>query len=192
MTDKTLTKRLELIGGAAVFAIASLLHFLYDLTERSILGSLFGSVNESVWEHMKIFAIAYLFWAIIELLWTKPPLTQFVWGKALGLYFLCIGIAAVFFIYTPIVGRPILLVDLISSFLLSVLAHHISYKVTFMKENNGQCFYVGIMMIFLALVMIVCFTYYPPKTPLFQDYTTGLYGIIPESSQPLSDSPEIL
>jgi len=56
MNDK-LYKRLEIFGGAVVFAIASLLHFIYNLTGESILGALFGAVNESVWEHLKVFAI---------------------------------------------------------------------------------------------------------------------------------------
>lgn len=175
--NQKLFKRLEIFAGAVVFAIASLLHFLYDLTGRSILGALFGAVNESVWEHLKIFALAYIAWAIIELLWARPPLGAFVWAKALGLYALCLGIAGFFYLYTPLVGKPILAVDLISALFFSFASNYISYKVTLMKENKGQNFFVGLMMIFLALVMIICFTYYPPKTPLFKDPVTGLYGI---------------
>lgn len=190
--NEKLFRRLEIVGGAVVFAIASLLHYLYDITGGSILGTLFGAVNESVWEHLKIFAIAYISWAIIELLWAKPPLRQFVWGKALGLYFLCISIAVFFYLYTPIVGKPILILDLLSSFAFSFLAHLISYKVTLMKENHGQNFYTGVMMIFLAVVMILSFTYYPPKTPLFKDYSTGLYGIIPSTSDSIPTAAESL
>ena len=178
--NKLLFKRLEIVSGAVVFAIASLLHFLYDLTGKSILGALFGAVNESVWEHLKIFALAYIGWAIIELLWARPPLGQFVWAKALGVYSLCIGIAAFFYLYTPLTGRPILPLDLLSGLGFSFLAGFISYKVTIMKENRGQNFYTGLMMIFLLMIMILCFSFYPPKSPLFKDNVTGLYGIIPE------------
>lgn len=189
--NEKLFKRLEALGGAVVFAIASLLHFLYDFTNGSILGALFGSVNESVWEHLKIFALAYIFWAIIELLWAKPPLRQFVWAKALGLYFLCTSIAVFFFLYTPIIGNPILVLDLISSFIFSFLSHFISYKITLLRENHGQNFYTGVMMIFLALIMILSFTYYPPKTPLFRDYVTGMYGIIPPQTESTADTSQI-
>ena len=181
--NEKLFRRLEAFGGAVVFAIASFLHYFYDLTHGSILGTLFGAVNESVWEHLKIFTLAYIFWAIIELFWAKPPLRQFVWGKALGLYFLCVSIAAFFYLYTPIIGKPILALDLISSLIFAFLSHYISYKVTLLRTNRGQNFYTGVMMIFLALVMILSFTYYPPKAPLFQDYSTGMYGIIPGNSK---------
>ncbi|MBR3972192.1 MAG: hypothetical protein IKJ83_04865 [Ruminococcus sp.] len=175
--NQKLFKRLEIFGGAVVFAMASLLHFIYDLSGRSVLGALFGAVNESVWEHLKIFALAYMAWAIIELLWARPFLGAFVWAKALGLYALCLGIAGFFYLYTPLVGKPIFVVDLISALFFSFSAHYISYRVTLMKENHGQNFFVGVMMLLLALVMIICFTYYPPKTPLFKDPVTGLYGI---------------
>lgn len=179
--DKTLFRRLEAAGGVVVYAIASVLHFIYDLSGQSIAGALLGAVNESVWEHLKIFGIAYLIWSVTELLWAKPPLKAFVTAKAVGLYFLGISIAAFFYMYTFFSGRPILSVDLISSLIFSLLAHLISYKLTFAQWNRGQFFYSSIMLIFLALVMILCFTYYPPECPLFQDYETGLYGIISDN-----------
>lgn len=177
--DKTLFKRLEIAGGAVVYAAASFLHFFYDFSGRSVAGALLGSVNESVWEHLKIFAIAYIIWGVTELLWSKPPLKAFVTAKAVGLYSLCISIALFFYIYTFFAGRAILALDLIFSFLFSFFAHFISYKLTLSPKNKGQFYYTAIMFIFLAFIMILCFTYYPPRNPLFYDFETGMYGIIP-------------
>ena len=179
--NKKLYKRLEIAGGPLVFAVASFLHFLYDLTNKSIVGSLFGSVNESVWEHLKIFAIAYIMWAIVVLLWAKPPLKNYVWAKAVGLYAMCISIALFFYTYTFFTGKAFLLLDLISSFTFAVLSHYISYKITLSHKNKGQYFYTGVMLVFLAIIMILCFTWYPPKSNLFRDPLTGLYGVIPHS-----------
>lgn len=179
--NKTLFKRLEIAGGAVVFALASFLHYLYDITNQSVIGTLFGAVNESVWEHLKIFALAYMIWAAIELLWVKPPLKKFVTAKAVGLYSLCIFITLFFYTYTFFTGRPFLAVDLTSSLIFSFLAHFISYKLTLSENNGGQFFYTSVMLLFLAAVMILSFTYYPPKCPLFQDYSTGLYGVIPKA-----------
>lgn len=181
MSEK-LFKRLEIAGGAVTFAVASFLHFLYDLTGGSIVGALFGAVNESVWEHLKIFSIAYIVWAITELLWAKPPIKKFVWAKALGLYAMCISIALFFFTYTMFTGKPILVLDLASGIVFSVLGHFISYKVTLMDSNQGQYFYTGVMLIFLAIIMILCFSFYPPQSVLFKDPVTGLYGILPKAA----------
>ncbi len=175
-----LFRKLEAAGGAVVFALASFLHFFYDITQGSILGALLGSVNESVWEHLKIFATAYLIWATIELLWAKPPLRKFVWAKALGLYFMCTSIALFFYTYTLFTGKPILVLDLASSLVFAALAHYLSYRITMNESNKGQYFYTGVMLIFLAMIMILCFTFYPPDSILFKDPVTGGYGIIPD------------
>ncbi len=179
--NQKLYKKLEIAGGPVVFATASFLHFLYELSGKSVIGALFGSVNESVWEHLKIFSIAYILWGIIELLWVNPPLKKFVWAKALGLYGMCISIAVFFYVYNFFTGRGILFIDLASGIVFAVLAHYASYKITLKDSNTGQYFYTGIMLIFLALIMILCFTYYPPESELFRDPVTGLYGIIPDS-----------
>lgn len=170
-------KKLEVAGGAVVFAIASFLHFFYGITGKSVLGAILGAVNESVWEHLKIFAIAYIIWAVTELLWVHPPFKPFVFAKAVGLYAMCIFIGGFFYIYTGLLGRSYLAVDLASGLIFSFLAHLISYRLTVSDKNHGQFFYTGIMMIFLMLVMILCFTYYPPEGDLFLDPATGSYGI---------------
>ncbi len=164
-----------------VFAIASFLHFLYDLTGRSVLGALLGSVNESVWEHLKIFAIAYLVWAAVELLWAKPTFKAFVWAKAVGVYSLCILISGFFYLYTGLLGRSVLAVDLASGLIFSFLAHLISCKLATAEGNHGQFFYTGIMLLFLMFVMILCFTYYPPEADLFKDPVTGTFGVPSEN-----------
>ncbi len=179
--NQKLYRKLEIAGGGVVFAIATFLHFLYELSGRSVIGALFGSVNESVWEHLKIFSIAYITFAAVELLWAKPPLKNFVWAKALGLYGMCISIAVFFYAYNLFTGKPVLFLDLASGIVFAVLAHYLSYKLTLSSSNTGQYFYTGIMLIFLAFIMILCFTYYPPESELFRDPVTGLSGVLPDS-----------
>ena len=50
----------KVTGFLLVAVTGTVLHFLYDLTGRSILASLVSAVNESVWEHMKL--IFYPIW----------------------------------------------------------------------------------------------------------------------------------
>ena len=69
-----------------VSGLATLLHFIYDLTDGSVFAVLFGAVNESVWENTKIFLVAYCVWAVVELLVSKAPFKRFVIGKVIGIY----------------------------------------------------------------------------------------------------------
>ena len=176
MRDKKY-RTLERTGGFVVFAIASFLHFLYPLSKKTVMGALLGSVNESVWEHIKIFAIAYLIWAMVTLLWSRPPLREFVWAKAVSVVALCLSIALFFYFYTGLTGKPILWVDLTASLVLTFLAHLLSYKITTSHTNRGQFFMTGVMILLLVFIMILCFTYYPPQIPLFKDPVTGTYGV---------------
>lgn len=174
-------RRLEIAGGAVVFLLASFLHFFYELTDGAVVGALFGAVNESLWEHIKIFSIAYLAWAIVELLWARPPFREFISAKAAGLLALWVGIALSFYIYTYFTGKPLLFVDLAIGIVFSVVSHFVSYRLTTSEKNKGQYFYTALMFLILAFIMILCMSYFPPKSHLFRDPVTGGYGVPPEA-----------
>lgn len=176
-----LFKTLSIIGVPVIYAIASALHFFYDLTNGSVLAILFSTVNESVWEHVKIFAVGFVIWSVIELLWAKPPFKKFIVAKTLSLYFLSLAIIVFFYSYTTIIGEPILAVDLISSAIFVALSQYISYRLTLSDNNIEEYFIVCIMLIMLYFVMFFSFTLFPPEIDLFKDPVTGMYGIIDEN-----------
>ena len=55
-------KKWEIIGIFWVIMVGSLLHFTYDWSNKSLIVALFSSVNESVWEHLKLG-----YWALVFL-----------------------------------------------------------------------------------------------------------------------------
>ena len=179
MSDKTLL-RLEAAGAFIVFILASLLHFVYDLSP-SVLTSLFGAVNESIWEHIKIFAFSYLFYAVVEFLWVKPVLKKFTVAKTAGVYVQSIFIPAVYYCYHFFVGKPVLIIDLLIGFSAATLGFFVSYRLYVSDKEIEKYFYTALMAIFLLLMMLFCFTYFPPETELFRDVVTGTYGVPSES-----------
>ncbi len=179
IVNRRLFRKLELWGGLVVFAIAAFLHFFYDLTGGSVLGTLLGSVNESVWEHMKIFSIAYIIYAVLEYLWARPPFRAFVVAKTIGMYFLAIGIAVFYYTYTFFTGEPVLAVDLISGLVFSFIAHLVSLRIVSGTHNTARYYQTAVILFLLAFAMILCFSYFPPKSELFRDVVTGTYGAIP-------------
>lgn len=173
-----LFRKLSTAGVFVVFAVASFLHFLYDLTGGTVLGALFGAVNESTWEHLKIFAIAYIFWALVELVWAKPPFRCFVVAKTLGVYSLISAITAFFYLYTSIVGRSYTAVDIGMAFVFTALAQLFSCFLMGNCEKLKPFFYTAVMFLALLFSAILCFSYYPPEVFLFRDPITGAYGIV--------------
>ncbi len=171
-------KILEIIGAPIIFLSATLLHFVYDFTGGSTLAILFGAVNESVWEHVKIFAVGYVFWSLVELLWVKPPFKKFVTAKTVSLYFLSLAIIVFFYGYNLFTKEPILWLDICSSFVFVILSQYISYRLITNENNIKDYFAVALMMLMLFFLMFFSFTAFPPKIDLFRDPVTGMYGII--------------
>ena len=169
------------MGVLFVFISGTLLHFLYDWSNGSMLGVLFGSVNESVWEHIKIFAMPYIVWSVIELACSIPYFRQFIVAKVLGLYLLCGLITGFFYLYTMILGRHVLFIDITSVFMWIAIAHIFSYRATTSYKDLRHLFPLCLGLLFLFLAMYFSFAAVPPHIELFKDPVTGMYGIIPEN-----------
>ena len=56
----------EIIGLFWTLAAGNLLHFVYDWTGSSVAAALFSAVNESTWEHMKLLAVPWILFSLVE------------------------------------------------------------------------------------------------------------------------------
>ena len=52
----------ETVGLLVVLAAGNLLHFIYDWTGQSPIAAPLAAVNESTWEHMKLFITPWVLW----------------------------------------------------------------------------------------------------------------------------------
>ena len=162
------------------FALSSLggtiLHFLYDWTNKSVLIAPFSGVNESTWEHMKLLYFPMLFFA----------LAQSRYFKAYGNYW-CIKLVG---ILTGLALIPVLFYTYNGAFgkspdWLNITFFFISAAVSFLVEailfykNNLRCKRPRFAFLIICLigVLFVVFTFATPQIPLFKDPLTGTYGI---------------
>lgn len=170
-------KILEIMGVFICYTFAVLLHFLYDWIEGNVWGIVFGAVNESVWEHIKIFTMPYLFWGGVELAIVRVPLKRMVVGKVLGVYVLMLSIIAYFYTYTFFTGKAIFIVDIIMSFLCLAFSFFVSYKIITSKLNIELWYATSLFALILFGIMYLSFTIYPPHIDIFKDPITGNYGL---------------
>lgn len=170
----------EAVGCVAIYAAAAYLHFAYELSGGSALGILFGAVNESVWEHVKIFSAAYVGYALLQLAWLRAPFRQYVVAKCIGLYLLMGGMIVVYYAYTYFAGGSILWVDLLYSFLLVIAVQLLTYLLETGDNHLAEYFSPALMLIMLYYLMFFSFTIFPPKTELFRDPVSGGFGLIAE------------
>ena len=167
----------EAVGAVAIYIAAVFLHFAYALSGGSPLGMVFGAVNESVWEHVKIFSAAYTGWALLQLCWLRVPFRRYVAAKCVGLYALMGLMIGFFYAYTALTGRDIPAVDVVSSAVFTIAAQAISYLLTRGDNRLDEYFHPALMLLMLYYLMFFSFTVYPPRVGLFRDPLTGEYGI---------------
>ena len=86
-----------------IMVAGSALHFTYELSGFSWFAALFGSVNESTWEHLKLFFWPGLVYALVQHAFVKDYANNYWWGKGLALLVTPIGVMVSFYFYLGIV-----------------------------------------------------------------------------------------
>ena len=93
-----------------VLAAGNLLHFIYDWTGQSPIAAPLAAVNESTWEHMKLFITPWVLWSLVECIALRGH-GALLPARGLGLLTGLAAIPALFYTYQGILGRGIMWVD---------------------------------------------------------------------------------
>jgi len=167
----------ELWGIAVIFVAGTLLHFLFDWTGQFVPVGILAAVNESVWEHLKLAFWPALFYSFIVYWAAGKGYPAFISSKAAGILLMPLLIVVLHYSYRSLLGRHIVLVDILIFALAAAAGQMVSYRLTAAYRTPG-----GWMKLFIpaAAVFAIClglFTFYPPKWPIFRDGQSGRYGI---------------
>lgn len=168
---------MEIVGVLFTFIMGTILHFAYDWFGRDVRVIIFSAVNESVWEHIKIFTMPYIIWAVIEMMIIRVPKKKFIVSKVLGVYMLSAVTIVFFYTYTSILGKHVLIIDIVSIFVWICLSYIISYKLTCSQLRIEKAFTLAMFAFAIFLSMYLSFTVNPPRLELFRDPITNTYGI---------------
>ncbi len=155
-----------------LFIVASLAHFLYDITDHNFLIGLFSPINESIWEHLKLMFFPNLIWWLIIYVWKKEPwhLNGQAWliASALCMMIAPLSVFLLYYGYTGAFGVHIVWLDIslvaVGYLLAFMVAFHCypSIKPTWLKR------FLAAAGIGLLLAAFVSFTMDAPSFPLFQ------------------------
>ena len=173
-------KQQSILWQWAGFALATLggtiLHFLYDWTNGSILVAPFSGVNESTWEHMKLLFWPLFFFALVQRLFFRGQ--ENYWCVKLAEILLgLVLIPVLFYTYNGVFGK--------SPDWLNIAIFYISALLAFLfewwafKRDWLPCKrpLLAFSVICLIGVLFVVFTFATPQISLFQDPLTGTYGV---------------
>lgn len=154
----------------------TLLHFLYDFSGQNTVAAFVSGVNESTWEHMKLFYFPHLAFCFIQY---KPfkEYKSFWCIKLMGVLLGLILIPTVFYTYNGVFGKSPDFVNIAIFFVSAALSSFLEWKL--FKKDKSNCKYPVICLLFIIVIgiLFVVFTFYVPKIPIFKDPVTGVYGI---------------
>lgn len=169
---------LTMLGAIVVcMGTAILLHFLWDWSAENIFVAVIAAVNESVWEHAKIYAIPFLLFGIAEYYILRPHVRHMIIARTLGTLTLMAGIICLYYIYSGILGYSIMWVDIVIGALSLIAAEIISMRALNNAVRLEGMFPIFAAVLVLIIIMLLCFTASAPHIGLFSDPATGLYGL---------------
>ncbi len=179
---------------AAFFAInlaASALHFVFELSNFAEPVAVIGSVNESTFEHLKLYFWPALVFSLIQHAYTRKSVNNYWWGKGLAMVVTPLTIITAFYFYLgialPIFGSGFLALD-IGAGVLGVLAGNIvAYRQLTSQQKGKRRTYAAWVAIGSLVIVMATSAWFPPEFFLYENFYgyeyTGEYGILEDYSE---------
>ena len=170
-------KKIKTIDVFALFILSVGFHFIYRILPNPLFAWIFP-VNESIWEHMKLFFTSTLLWGIIDQYLLKKnniPYNNFLLQLFLT-SFLAIPLYLVIFlpVYNQIGENMIFSISLM--FIIYIIMQIVSYKLLTYRELNVNRYFI-IALIMAVYGVFIYLTYNPCRNYIFYDKTKSKYGL---------------
>ncbi len=167
----------EVIGWIFTVAAGVLLHFTYDWSGQNTVAAALSAVNESTWEHMKLFAVPWILWSVVEAVALRNADAPTLAARAAGLLVGLAAIPVLYYTYTGVVGDHFLWAD-IAVFLLATVAGTVVSRCLLREGKPAGMLWqvVGALVLLGVGALFIWWTYDPPLLPLFQEIQPGAAG----------------
>ena len=176
-SDHKTLRRWCIIGVFVVMGLAALWHFIYEWLPCGFM-AVISPVNESPWEHAKLFFIPSLIWYFAVYFATRRRYPNFAFAASVSLVLMPAFMLALYGVYSQFVEETLLL-NIANSLVSITLGMTVTYKLTVSKRRlYGPGF--SVLAVFIVVGLIVMYgllTYDPPQIPLFLDKQTNEFGI---------------
>lgn len=168
--------KIFIIGFAFISIIGTLLHFVYDWSKHNKVVALFGAVNESTWEHIKIAILPYLIWSLVDgYIYGINP--NYFFAKLVGILAIILIIPIIFYGYRLISKKAILVIDIFIFYLAIFCSQYFSYLALNMHQIPFYLNYIALILLFIIFGFYMVATLMPLETFLFKDPITNKYGL---------------
>lgn len=162
--NKKIIKRIIIFYLITVI-IGTLSHFAFNTFNFDNFLKVIFPINESTFEHLKLFFYPFITISIIEGLIYKEKLDEFISKRGFIISFIMLFEITYISIMTKIFGSNTI-INVSSYYILMLITFILSYKI----NTNSKVFkYGGYLNIFLWLVLFSIYTYKPLDTNIFID-----------------------
>ena len=161
----------------AVCALGTLGHYLYAWTGRAPIAAAFASVNESTWEHMKLFYWPYLLCTAAECTVFGDAFRNYFAVKAAALLLGMVAIPTLHYTVSGAFGQLPGWGNAAIFYVSAALAYVFSaWALRRGALKNAWMQPVGFGALLAPGLLFAYWTFRPPALPLFRDPVGGGYG----------------
>ena len=121
----------ELFSNIFIIIAGILLHFGYEWSSSNFFIGSFCSVNESVWEHLKLIFVPTLIVIIIGTFYNKEKYPDYLSYKTSGLIYSLLFTVIFYYTYTGVLGYNITFLDISSFFIAIIVGEIVTIKNLF-------------------------------------------------------------
>lgn len=160
------------------WVLGTALHFTYEWSGANNIVGIFGAVNESTWEHLKLSFFPMLLFSIIEGVFIYKHSNNYIEAKTISLFLSILFITIIFYTYTGILGTNFAVIDILTFYISVLLSEWVAYKIMIKEEETTKLSKIlSILIVLFLLICFLTFTFYTPKVQIFKDPITNKYGI---------------
>ena len=164
-----------LISILVISIIGTLSHFLYDMSKHNKFIGLFGAVNESTWEHIKIALTPTILWALVDGYMYRINPNYFL-AKFVSLLTIIVIMPLMFYGYKHLLKKHILFVDIIIFYLVITCSQCLFFYVILLSPILYIFQYLACVGTFILFACYMVLTLMPIKNFLFKDPISNEYG----------------
>lgn len=178
----------ETATALVVFLVGGFLHFLFELSGFNPVVAPFASVNESTWEHLKLFYWPAVVMAVIQHAYLRHGVRNFWAAKGVSVLLTAVYVVVLFYAYVgivlPIEGKGTLAGTLVTAAIAIVCAQYASFRLLTTQDRGRRARILGIAILVAFGIAYAVFTFAPPRIFLFENFFgyryDGGFGILPD------------